>query len=90
VLKLHGFEDRLEPLRRAFVKKDFATMTEIALPMVDSLAVAGSEDECRVRLSGFEGLVDRVILGGAWIGPSEERLLESHRAILEAFAPDRR
>jgi probable F420-dependent oxidoreductase len=90
VLELHGFEDRLERLRRAFVKKDFATMTEIALPMVDSLAVAGGEDECRERLSGFEGLVDRVILGGAWIGPSEERLLESHRAILEAFAPDRR
>jgi probable F420-dependent oxidoreductase len=89
VLRLHGFEDRLEPLRRAFVKKDFAAMNEIALPMVETLAVAGTEDECLHRLAGFEGLVDRVILGGAWIGPSEERLMENHRRIVEAFAPGR-
>jgi probable F420-dependent oxidoreductase len=89
VLELHGFGDRLEPLRRAFVKKDFGTMTEIALPMVDTLAVAGTEDECRERLAGFEGLVDRVILGGAWVGPSVDRLLENHRAIVATFAPGR-
>jgi probable F420-dependent oxidoreductase len=89
VLELHGFQDRLEPLRRAFVRKDFADMTEIALPMVDLLAVAGNEEECRERLAGFDGLVDRVILGGAWIGPSEERVLENHRAIVETFAPGR-
>jgi probable F420-dependent oxidoreductase len=89
VLELHGFGDRLEPLRRAFVKKDFGTMTEIALPMVDSLAVAGTKDECRERLAGFEGLVNRVILGGAWVGPSEDRVLENHRAIVATFAPRR-
>jgi hypothetical protein len=71
------------------VKKDFGAMTEIALPMVDSLAVAGNAEECRARLAGFEGLVDRVIVGGAWIGPSEERILENHRAIVETFAPGR-
>jgi probable F420-dependent oxidoreductase len=89
VLDLHGFGDRLEPLRRAFVKKDFASMIDVALPMVDSLALAGTEDDCRERLAGFEGLVDRVILGGSWIGPSEERLLENHRRILDAFGPGR-
>jgi probable F420-dependent oxidoreductase len=89
VLAMHGFEDRLEPLRRAFVRKDFATMTEVAMPMVDSLAVAGTAEECRERLSAFDGLVDRVILGGAWIGPSEQRIMENHRSILAAFAPDR-
>jgi len=89
VLGLHGFQDRLEPLRRAFVKKDFAAMTEIAMPMVESLALAGTAGECRERLAGFDGLVDRVIVGGAWIGPSEERLLENHRAIVETFAPGR-
>ncbi|HEV8420032.1 MAG TPA: LLM class flavin-dependent oxidoreductase [Actinomycetota bacterium] len=89
VLELHGFKQRVEPLRRAFVKKDFAAMTEIALPMVDALAVAGTEDECLQRLASFEGLVDRVILGGAWVGPSEDRLMENHRRIVEAFAPGR-
>ena len=87
VLELHGLEDRLEPLRRAFVKRDFASMTDIALPMVDALAVAGTPDDCRERVVAYEGLADRMILGGAWVGPSEERLLENHRAILETFAP---
>jgi probable F420-dependent oxidoreductase len=87
VLELHGFGDRMEPLRRAFVKQDFGKMAEIALPMADALAVAGTAEECRDRLAGFEGLVDRVILGGAWVGPSEDRLLENHHAIVETFAP---
>jgi len=86
VLALHGFEELLEPLRRAFVQGDLAALSDIALPMVDSLAIAGTPDECRDRLSQFEGLVDRVILGGAWVGPSEERLEENHRAIIETFA----
>lgn len=89
VLALHGFEDRLEPLRRAFVRQDYAAMIEVALPMVDTLAVAGTPAECRERLAEFEGLVDRIILGGAWVGPSEERVDENHRAILETFAPKR-
>jgi alkanesulfonate monooxygenase SsuD/methylene tetrahydromethanopterin reductase-like flavin-dependent oxidoreductase (luciferase family) len=89
VLELHGLEDRMEPLRRAFVRKDLGAMTEIALPMVDSLAVAGTPHECREGVAAFEGLADRLILGGAWIGPSEERVLENHRAMLETFAPGR-
>jgi probable F420-dependent oxidoreductase len=89
VLELHGMEDRLEPLRRAFVKQDFASMTDTALPMVDALAIAGTPDDCRERVAAYEGLADRMILGGAWVGPSEERLVENHRAILETFAPGR-
>jgi probable F420-dependent oxidoreductase len=87
VLELHGFEDRLEPLRRAFVRQDFAEMTNLALPMVESLAVAGSAEECRERVLAFDEVADRVILGGAWVGPSEQRIEENHRAIVEAFAP---
>jgi probable F420-dependent oxidoreductase len=89
VLALHGLEDRLEPLRRAFVRRDFAEMTKLAMPMVDALAVAGTPEECRERLTAFEGLADRVILGGAWVGPSEQRIAENHRLILEAFSPNR-
>lgn len=87
VLAMHGFEDRLEPLRRAFVRGDFAGMADVAMGMVDVLAVAGAARECRDHLERFDGLVDRVILGGAWVGPSEERLMQNHRAILETFAP---
>lgn len=87
VLALHGFEELLEPLRRAFARGDLAGLSDVALPMVDSLAIAGTPEECRERIVGFEGLVDRVILGGAWVGPSEERLEENHRTIIETFAP---
>jgi probable F420-dependent oxidoreductase len=89
VLALHGFDDRVEPLRRAFVAGDYPRMAEIALPMVDTLAIAGSAEECRERLAAFEGVADRIILGGAWIGAAEERILDNHRAILETFAPGR-
>lgn len=89
VLAMHGFEDRLDPLRRAFVRGDHTAMADVALGMVDVLAVAGTAKECRERLEGFEGLVDRVILGGAWVGPSHDRMVANHRAIVETFAPRR-
>jgi hypothetical protein len=62
-------------------------MARLALPMVDTLAVAGTEDECRERLGAFEGVVDRVILGNAWVGPSEERIEENFRSVMAAFGP---
>lgn len=86
VLALHGHDDRIEPLRRAFVQKDFAALTRIALPMVDDLAVAGTAAECRERIAEFEGAADRVILGGAWVGPGRDRAGENHRAILDTFS----
>jgi len=89
VLAIHGFDDRVEPLRRAFVRDDHAEMVELALPMVDTFAVAGDETECRDRIAAFEGVADRVILGGSWIGPDPHRILANHRAILRAFAPTR-
>ena len=89
VLQLHGFDDLVEPLRGAFAQGDLSRMIDVALPMVDTFAVAGTAGECRDRLAGFEGVVDRIILGGAWVGPSDERLEENHRFILDAFAPRR-
>jgi probable F420-dependent oxidoreductase len=87
VLALHGFEGLVGPLREAFGRGDLAGMAASALPMVDALAVAGRAGECRERLAAFEGVVDRLILGGTWVGPSPERIAANHRAIVEAFAP---
>lgn len=89
VLEMHGFGELTEPLRRAFVRGDLVRMAEVARPMVGSLAIAGDPEECRRGIAAFEGVADRVILGGSWLGPSPERLEENHRAILETFAPAR-
>lgn len=86
LLAFHGFDDRVEALRRALAARDFEALTREALPMVDDLAIAGTAAECRERVAAFEGAADRVILGGAWVGPSPERILQNHRAILEAFS----
>jgi alkanesulfonate monooxygenase SsuD/methylene tetrahydromethanopterin reductase-like flavin-dependent oxidoreductase (luciferase family) len=87
VLDLHGFGDLTGPLREAFARGDLAEMATIAMPMVDTYAVAGPEDECRERLAGFDGLVDRILLGGAWVGPDHQSIAENYRRILETFGP---
>ena len=87
VLQLHGFEDLQEPIRRAFVQGDHAEMVRLAMPMAETLAVAGTAGECREKIAAYEGVADRVILGGAWIGPTPERIAANQRAILETFGP---
>lgn len=87
VLALHGFEDRIPDLREAYGRGDLGAMAEIAGPMVDAYAITGSADECREQLAAFDGLVDRILLGGAWIGPSQEAIAENYRRILETFRP---
>jgi alkanesulfonate monooxygenase SsuD/methylene tetrahydromethanopterin reductase-like flavin-dependent oxidoreductase (luciferase family) len=87
VLEYHGFDELMSPLRKAFVRKDFGALTEIAMPMVDTLAIAGDPDECRERVRSFEDAADRLLLSGAWVGPSEERLRENHRLIVATFGP---
>ena len=86
VLALHGFEELVEPLREAFGRGDFAAMAHVALPMVDTFAVAGDPDECRERIAAFEGLADRMILGGAWVG-AQDRVAQNHQAIIDTFSP---
>ena len=85
VLALHGFEDRVGPLREAHARGDFAEMQRLALPMVDTLAAAGTPDEVRERVATFEGVADRVILGGAWVSGSAARAGENFDLLLDTF-----
>jgi probable F420-dependent oxidoreductase len=87
VLAMHGFDDRIAPLRDAYRTFDLATMADIAGPMVDTYAITGSADECREQLEQFDGLVDRLLLGGAWVGPDQEAIAENYRRILHTFRP---
>jgi probable F420-dependent oxidoreductase len=87
VLELHGFAELMAPLREAHARGDLGEMATLALPMVDTYAVAGPEDECRERLAAFDGLVDRILLGGAWVGPDQAAIAENYRRILTTFRP---
>jgi probable F420-dependent oxidoreductase len=87
VLAMHGFDDRIAPLRDAYRTFDLATMADIAAPMVDVYAITGTADECREQLEAFDGLVDRLLLGGAWVGPDQAAIAENYRRILHTFRP---
>lgn len=87
VLALHGFDDLVPPLREAFGSGDLGEMAKLALPMVDTYAIAGPEDECRARLAEFDGIIDRVVIGGAWVGPDQEAIAENYRRLLNTFRP---
>ncbi|HEX2025633.1 MAG TPA: LLM class flavin-dependent oxidoreductase [Actinomycetota bacterium] len=87
VLEAHGFEDLMPKLREAYARGDLGEMATLALPMVETYAIAGPEDECRERLAAFDGLVDRILLGGAWVGPDQAAIADNYRRILHTFRP---
>jgi probable F420-dependent oxidoreductase len=87
VLAMHGFEDRIAPLREAYKTFDLTTMADIAAPMADTYAITGTADECREQLEAFDGLVDRLLLGGAWVGPDPEAIAQNYQRILFTFRP---
>jgi probable F420-dependent oxidoreductase len=85
VLELHGFEDRIAPLREAHARGDFPAMAELAVPMVDTLAVAGAPDEVRERVRAYDGIADRIILGGAWVSGGDARGAENFELLMKTF-----
>jgi probable F420-dependent oxidoreductase len=88
VLEAHGFEERVDDLRKAHAAGDMERLADIAMPMVDTYAVTGTTpEECREKLGAFEGLVDRIVFGSAWVGPDQAAIVENYRRILTGFRP---
>ena len=54
--------------------------------VVHRYAVAGTPDEVRERLAAYDGLVDHLILGGAWYRVPASRMAENLVGIVETFA----
>lgn len=90
VLALHGFEDVMPAVRRAYAERDWPGLAA-AVPeaMADTYALWGTAAEVRDKLAAFEaataGLVGELVLGGPWYRVDPGRLLENHAAILETF-----
>ena len=54
--------------------------------VLERYAIAGTPDEVRERVHEIGGLVDHLILGGAWYRVPPERMRENLDAIVETFA----
>src|SRR4051812_2581022 len=82
VHRLHGFEERAERIRAAWMEGDFARAVE-AVPdeMLDAIALAGTADEVRARYAErWEGLYEHTLL---W--PPAFAGMEAVRAVVGAF-----
>lgn len=83
----HGFEAeavRCQELLRAGRQEEMTdTVTDA---MVDGLTAAGTPDEVRRRLAGYDGLADMIKLGPPTHAPERGAAEAAQRAILEVFA----
>ena len=87
-----GFAAEWKRLREARLAQDLSAIAEATSDeMLDAYAIAGDRDEVRARVAELEGVVDVAILEAPSWRCSEEQILASHRAVIEAFVhPARR
>jgi probable F420-dependent oxidoreductase len=89
VLDVHGWRPIGETIADAFRKMDFKAMeAAVTDEMVDAIAVAGTADEVRDRISQWDGLSDHLLLYSPSIGMSAGRVQENLDAIAETFGSE--
>jgi probable F420-dependent oxidoreductase len=86
ILGLHGKEQIIGELRRAFEARDRDRMVElIDDDLCDAIAAAGTADEVKDRIGEWTALADRLMVSGPWYGPSAGRMMENYQALVETF-----
>jgi probable F420-dependent oxidoreductase len=86
ILDLHGFTETAARIRELWRSFDLGGMTALVTDeMLDTMAVAGTPDECRERLSARAASVDRVLLGAPVVATDQGRIREYHNALIETF-----
>jgi probable F420-dependent oxidoreductase len=86
ILALHRREHLIADLRAAFESGDTDRMIElIDDELCDAIAVAGPPHEARERLEEWDGVADRLLLGGPWYGVRAGRMTENYEALIETF-----
>ena len=86
VLEPHGWQDIGEKVAQAFRQGDFAAMAA-AVPdeMVDAIALTGTADEVREKVSAWQPLADHILLYSPSVGIKRERLVENMQSMIDAF-----
>ena len=86
VLDVHGWRPIGETIADAFKRMDFKAM-EAAVPdeMVDAIALVGTPDEVRDRVSQWDGLSEHLLFYSPSVGMTPGRVQENLTAIAETF-----
>ena len=86
MFELHGFQHEAAAIRAAAAAGDPDAMIEaVSEEMIDTFAIAGTPDEAREQLAGWDVLDVAVFFPPAF-QLSDEEIAANHRALLETFA----
>src|SRR5215510_11621424 len=92
IMDFHGWQKEKEAIRVAFFeKRDMEAVADaVSEDMIDSLALAGTPDDCRKQLERYREVLDFPTLYTAGVGPArtvpQERVRENLQTIIETFA----
>ena len=92
MLDFHGWYKEKETIQKAFFeKKDMEAVADaVSEEMVDTLAIAGTPDECREQLDRYRAVLDFPTLYAPGVGPArtlpQERVRENPAMIIQTFA----
>jgi len=87
VMERHGFSEEYVRARDAFQSGDpVAAIDAITDEMVDQLALAGTPDDVRRKVSRFDGVVDFVMLYAPTFLLESDVVQAEHEAMIAAFA----
>lgn len=86
ILALHGFTAVANEIRELWRSFDLSGMTALVTDeMLETMAVAGTADECRDKLAERALSSDRQLLGAPVVATDPERVRAYHDAIVETF-----
>lgn len=74
VMNLHGFQHETQAIREAFTRGDRAAATRaVTDAMIDTFMLAGTEEECRGRVSAWAGCADVLSFRHTYFDPTISR-----------------
>jgi alkanesulfonate monooxygenase SsuD/methylene tetrahydromethanopterin reductase-like flavin-dependent oxidoreductase (luciferase family) len=92
IMDFHGWQKEKEAIRVAFFeKRDMEAVADaVSDDMIDTLALAGTPDDCREQLERYRDVLDFPTFYTAGIGPArtvpQERVRENLEMIIQTFA----